>query len=335
MAIIRKTSESKYYYIDLRDHTLDGIESLCPLDNGQQHDTPRSTLGALDKLPLELLNIVLVQLGIGSLTDFRRVNRQARRVIDSIPQYREIIQHAPATIRGILSIETGDWISCQNLYAKLCTAECDGCGDFGGYLYLITCRRVCFLCFTEKTAYLPLLRTDAMRKFGLRREHVANLPRMKSIPGRYSPREIKCSTRLTLIDHDAARQAGIRLHGSVSAMEHHTAELASEKLEKYQRRASGHEARQSQRTRRPKLEDDFDGFSSNPKRFMGIVRAPLIDTRLGTVEWGVHCIACKSHHYDKPLHWRRMFTTDSFKDHVSECGEVINGHHSRQLDNDQ
>jgi hypothetical protein len=75
-------------------------------------------------------------------------------------------------------------------------------------------------------------------------------------------------------------------------MEHHTAELASENLEKYQRRASGHEARQSQRTRRPKLEDDFDGFSSNPKRFMGIVRAPLIDTRLGTVEWGVHCIAC-------------------------------------------
>jgi hypothetical protein len=55
-------------------------------------------------------------------------------------------------------------------------------GDFGGYLYLITCRRVCFLCFTEKPDYLPLLRADAIRKFGLHNEHTVRLPAMKTVP---------------------------------------------------------------------------------------------------------------------------------------------------------
>ena len=56
---------------------------------------------------------------------------------------------------------------CLKLYEELSTAECDSCGDYGGYLYLVTCRRVCFLCLTENPDYLPILRADAIRKFGL------------------------------------------------------------------------------------------------------------------------------------------------------------------------
>ena len=46
------------------------------------------------------------------------------------------------TIHGILSI------TCEMLYYKLCTAECEQCGDFGSYLYILTYERVCSLCLS-------------------------------------------------------------------------------------------------------------------------------------------------------------------------------------------
>jgi hypothetical protein len=248
-----------------------------------------------------------------------------------LAQYRAIATHAPVALCGILSIGIGQWISCQDLHDKLCTAECDSCGDFWGYLYLITCRRVCFLCFTEATDYLPLRQVDAIRKFGLSREHLANLPAMKTVSGCYSPRSIKVRKGLTLIDHSAARDAGLAVHGSASAMEEFTSNIALEKLKKYEIRHSQLIARTGRSiTRRPRTEDEFDGHTSNPLRFVAIVRAPYLDRRLRSPEWGFHCVGCKLHHYDPPLHWRRRFTDESYKRHITECGQVIGGKHARQ-----
>lgn len=249
----------------------------------------------------------------------------------SIPQYRAIATHAPAAFCGILSIGTGQWISCQDLHDKLCTAECDSYGDFGGYLYLITCRCVCFLCFTEATDYLLLRRADAIRKLGLSREHLANLLAMKTVPGCYTPRSIKVRKGLTLIDHSAARDAGFAVHGSASAMEDYTSNIALAKLKKYQTRQSQLTARTGRSIAcRPRREDEFDGHTSNPLRFVAIVRAPYLDRRLGSPEWGFHCVACRIHHYVRPLHWRRRFADQSYKRQIAECGEVIDGKHAPQ-----
>lgn len=87
-----------------------------------------------------------------------------------------------------------------------------------------------FLCFTEKTEYLPLLRANAIRKFGHHRKDTATLPSMKCVPARYSPQEIKCHIRLTLIGHDSARQAGIAVYGNISTMEQLPLEMASQKV---------------------------------------------------------------------------------------------------------
>ncbi|KAL4795027.1 hypothetical protein BDV19DRAFT_389685 [Aspergillus venezuelensis] len=108
------------------------------------------------------------------------------------------------------------------------TAECDTCGDLGGYLYLLTCRRVCFLCFTENPAYLPLAREGVVRKFGLKfkRSSASSsssspaLPAMQVVPGLYSPRGLKLANRLTLFDHDSAREAWITTHGSYASVTH-------------------------------------------------------------------------------------------------------------------
>ena len=161
------------------------------------------------------------------------------------------------------------------------------------------------------------------------REDIAGLSSMKSVPGRYSPREIKCRTRLTLIDHEAAREAGIAVHGSMDAMVRHTSETTSKRLEQYESRKSSRRA-DGPNMRRPRSEDDFDGHSSNPRRFLGIVRVPLLNACTGFPECVFHCIACRTYHYGRPLHWRRQFTRESFDGHIRAYGETIDGQHSRE-----
>ena len=324
MAAIQQLSESTYTFLSIIDHTLDDIESLCRLDNGHDRRVPCYGLGSLEIVPLEVLQMIILRLDIQSITHFRRVNRRAGLVVDQVPQYKQIIVHAPASIRGCLSIRTGFSFSCQDLYDKLRTTNCDSCGDFGGYLYLVTCRRVCFLCFTEKTEYLPLLRSDVIRKFGLRPKYLAKLPSFKSVPGRYSSRGIQCRRRITLIDHSAAREAGIVVHGDSNSMKQYVSESLTKNLEIHKSRNS---TSTGAKPRLPRSADSFDGFSSNPLRFMGIIRAPVLDARMAEPQWGFHCIACKPHHYGRPLHWRRKYTKESYRDHIRECGEIIGGKH--------
>lgn len=326
MATVRKTGESTYVFLEIKDNTLDDIDKLCYLGNQCQVSTPRFGLGSLDKLPLEIIHLTLVRLDIQSLIEFRRVNKAAKLATDSVPQFKLILAHAPASIRGSLNIGTAKFFSCQDLCEKISTAECDSCGDFGGYLYLVTCRRVCFLCFTEKSDYLPLPRKDAIRKFGLCSEQLTSIPCLKSFPGRYSPRGIKCRRRELLLDHSVARQTGISVHGSISSMEKYASESASKKLEAYNTKLSLCRTNGTN-VRRPRSEDIFDGRCSNPRRFMGIIRAPFLNFRTASPEWGFHCVACKSHHYCRPLHWRREYTLVTFKDHIRECGEIKEGKH--------
>ncbi|KAG7135408.1 hypothetical protein HYQ46_008930 [Verticillium longisporum] len=76
------------------DNTLDDaqLETRCPLDNGRHADALMSThypAGQLDQLPAELLIQILLQIDIPSLTHFRRVNRRAMGLVDSIPQMQQ------------------------------------------------------------------------------------------------------------------------------------------------------------------------------------------------------------------------------------------------------
>jgi hypothetical protein len=216
--------------------------------------------------------MVLSQLDLRTLTDFRRVSQRATEVIESIPQYKEVSKHARNVLRGILSIETGRWITFETLYDKLCAAECEQCGDFGGCLYILTCKLVCFLCFSEDGKYLPLLHSHAIRKFGISRQNLDQLPGMRSIPGTYSPNEKKGRGRLALVDSESALCAGIALHGSSSAMEQYVSDMA-QKLREYSERvlraAVEGAGSVTLRLRQPQTEGLFDGRFGKSDAFHG------------------------------------------------------------------
>ena len=214
------------------DHTLSdqNLSHHCPLDNGRHTLKPIYGLGALEGMPVELLFTTLVKLDVMTLTDFRRVNQRAMEVVDSMVEYNTVSTHAPDILRCILSIKTGRWITCQLLYDTFCLRPCEYCGDFGGYLYLLTCKRVCFLCFTDekKSALYPMDRLIAQGRFRLAKapdtrswDESPNAPNMECLPGHYSPAKKLFQWSHRLFDRESARQAGIQKYGSAKAMKQH------------------------------------------------------------------------------------------------------------------
>jgi hypothetical protein len=195
------------------------LERGCPLDNGRHDKQHSATLGALEALPVELLQIVLLDLDLQSLTLLRHVNRRARFTIDTLWQYSEIIRYAPNSLRAALSINVGTSISCRQLHTNLCSQECIACGRFGAFLYLLTCSRVCYVCLVEDPRFLPLTPKHARVAFGLSSNEISKLNTAITLPGKYSHSSKIWQTRISLVDRTSSHLAGIRLHKSVEQME--------------------------------------------------------------------------------------------------------------------
>lgn len=140
-------------------------------------------------------------------------------LVDSIPQYKAILKPNLGAVRGILAIESGQWISCQLLYDILCIGDCETCGYFGEYLYIITCKRPCFHCPVSKSAYLPIPRAEVTRRFGLPAKLVTPVLHIRTVPGIYSLHQKNIPGRVTVFDLESGRLPWIAFHGSEIATE--------------------------------------------------------------------------------------------------------------------
>ena len=208
---------------------------------------PTVGLGSLDKLPLEILNCILSSLDISAIDQFKATNRRSLEVVDAHPQFRIINRQAYDTLLGLRAIKTKHMITVQTLFDKLCNSHCSECGDYGGYIYLVTFERVCCRCFTEKDQYLPLREIDAIKKFGLSLEILRTLPRFQGYPGHYGAgfrtewfvREKE--PYVLLIDRASAYEAGIVCHGSFKAMQEYVANADSKIWKSYEKEIEGRE----------------------------------------------------------------------------------------------
>jgi hypothetical protein len=194
------------WQLRIRDHTLDdaSLETRCSLENGGQYVTQSScSLGRLDKFSLELLCEILLGLDVPTLVSLRRVNRLAMHLVNSLPQYSKIMMECPNVLRAIVSTRANGF-DLRTLYTTLCTSSCANCGLFGGYLYLITCSRVCYFCFSSAPPYLPMT-GFAARRSGVAKEHLDSIPHLLSLPGRYTSFEKLSKKRIKLFDRLAVR----------------------------------------------------------------------------------------------------------------------------------
>lgn len=177
-----------------------------PIDN-DLYISPKYGLGKLDRLPLELEHAILAETDLQTLANLRTINRQAKAVVDSLPQYQKILKHSPVSLRAIFSIELQAHITCRALFDALHTENCECCGLATDYIYLLAYRRVCRACLVWDDAYLPITPEQASAMFEVPTSVLQDLPTMKSITGRYAFGVPPYSHRFTFVDPSMASLA--------------------------------------------------------------------------------------------------------------------------------
>lgn len=269
------------------DNTLGDakLEKQCPLDNGR-HATHRQpgaeyeySAGQLHLLPLELITDILLALDIPSLTTFRRVNRCAMNLVDSLRQCRMILEHCPNVLRAILSVRASSF-NCRFLYATLTGSKRGSCHRFGGYVYLITCQRVCHYCFCHHPDYMPVPARMVRKVTNLSESSLDRIPHAISVPGRYTPSNGHWSSRIPFLDMPALLQA---------------TQDANSRLV---------------------LPPDFS--NKTYLRYMFISPAPYFSQSGQTAEWGLYCQTCMHNRLGAPgsvADHRSQYTTEEFWAH--------------------
>jgi hypothetical protein len=201
------------------------LADSCLLDNGRHDDGVAAvgsvfSLGALDVLPAEILQDILVErLDLATLTLLRRVSRSLRNTIDVLPHYKAIITHAPGALRAALSLEVASTYTCRALYNTLCLSLCFCCQKFGAYLYVPMCWRVCYQCFTEENAFLAMTKEHAKVHWSITSRDINNagIQVARSIPGIYSSAHYTRApqrTRLQLVNYFDACDVSLAVHKS-------------------------------------------------------------------------------------------------------------------------
>ncbi|PWW75029.1 hypothetical protein C7212DRAFT_33098, partial [Tuber magnatum] len=170
----------------------------CPLDHDRTAVAPPASsstrpflpsLGDLSAcLPLEIINEILLFLDICSLLTFRRVNTTALATINTLPEYRAVITHAPDVIRAYLATNLSSHVNIGELFRTLTGKLCSYCNSFGAFIFLLECRRVCWHCHTQDPELLPICRGLAAVSFGVSPEALAELPALRPVSGAYTLR---------------------------------------------------------------------------------------------------------------------------------------------------
>ena len=319
----------------VRDLTLSDqdLERACPLSTHRRRKRAEHCLGRLDTLPLEILNMILLHLDLRSCASLQQTNRRGYDIIHEMPQLKAIIQHCPDTLRGIFSTEIAPFIELQQLLDKLTSPACESCNDFAGYLYLLTCSRVCYRCFTQLPNYLPVLRSQACRQFRFSRTGLKSLPHLKSVPGRYTGMRRSCRKRLTLMNAQTTQQNSTIIQGDAASttLSHDTLPPEQRSVTHTQRSAQRAAEEGSRYSEARYTRAAPDALEHNHLRFMAIVEVPYLDLQNGRADWGFCCYACHNY-FGKLKHSRRQFLMAGFREHVRQCGEIVDDEHVGVMD---
>lgn len=251
-----------------------------PLDNGRHPVQPRHLVGRLDSFPGELLDEVLISLDLQTLTTFRLVNHRAMSLVDSLHQYAAVLKHCPDVIRAVISIHA-DSFSCKTLYRTLSISKCTTCERFGAYLYLVTCKRVCYFCFTQHMDYFPVSAAQASQYTGRSHAELEALPRVLSLMGRYTGERKFLQSRTLLFDRKVMLD-----------------------------RALDAEARALDEATRQR-----DLKAKEPRRHVGVISAPCLVESGQVADWGFYCAVCRGSK-EPAMHFKEKLTRDDMLSHI-------------------
>lgn len=214
-------------------------------------------LGSLDRLPPELLLDVMLRLDLHSLFNFRQTNLRSRQTADSLKQYQMVVSHGLNLLRALLRTRLAVGVSVPDLYYVLCTKACNFCGEFGGFISLLTWTRCCFRCLQGAQETQVQTLATARKQFHLTKAEIGRLRSFKTLPGIYSMKESAHKSRITIVSvHQAISLFGLPPHTLAQAL--------------------------------PANSGPNEKFN-----FMGSCALPYFDRQPGRVEHGISCAGCQ------------------------------------------
>ena len=109
---------------------------------------PVAGFGSLGRLslPSELLRAICSHMDMHSLSRFRHTNLAARQTVDSLLEYQLLVEHCPSLFCTLLRTRLASTVSLFDVYDMLCGKVCNVCGEFAGFVLLLTWTRCCFSC---------------------------------------------------------------------------------------------------------------------------------------------------------------------------------------------
>lgn len=315
--VTQKLEELTYERQDISYFGLVGktLERNCPLAQPSSiagsNTASLQALGQLDLLPLEILQNILQLLDLHTLTLMQSINHRSKLLVDSLPQHREVITHAPNALRAIIGTGLAPHFTIGHLSRALRAQDCSECGSFGAFLHLLDCRRFCWLCVVTAVDILPITQEVARTIFELTDNILRELPCIqRAIPGQYSPdcfHDYTDTRRVALVGLKAAREAYIDLHGSQDAPEEKI--FARSKREFVAGRRQNLYLNVWRRTVGPGI------------LCMASIRFPTLNPSNGTLEWGLSCKGCRDGPpiHDEPKDWDTVYTKQGYLMHHEQC----------------
>lgn len=189
--------------------------SAIPAYHPQREWPSTKGLGYLDKLPFELLDMVIDQVDILSLIQVGYTCRRGQELVASIPSYAKLLKHCPHTLAALSKMRLLELYTCKRVEKALQSEECCCCGNFGAFLFLLSCERCCFQCLKDKPALWVIPRAQAGKFFHLSTQQMKTMPTARSVPGKYFVTLLISRPRTQLlVGVRAVKELAIRIHGS-------------------------------------------------------------------------------------------------------------------------
>ncbi|KAF3891675.1 F-box domain-containing protein [Trichophyton interdigitale] len=177
-----------------------------------------SSMGYLDCLPLEILQVILNLLDFQALSRLSCTSHRARRAVEYLPAYRELMEHAPDTLTALGKSCLITAHSAAKLRAVLRTESCVWCGEYGPFLFLPTCERCCYECQRSNPSLWVMTADLAKYCFNITAAKLREIPIMRSIYGVYDvSHELSRRRRLKLVSVRAAKELSLTANASSPA----------------------------------------------------------------------------------------------------------------------
>ncbi|EAW11446.1 F-box domain protein [Aspergillus clavatus NRRL 1] len=161
--------------------------------------TSKVGLGSLDRLPLELLFDTLYRLDLYSLFKFRQINLRSRQMVDFLNQYRRVVSHGLNLFCALLRTRLAIDVTLLDFYKALCTKTCILCGEFGGFISILTWTRCCFKCLQGSPETQVRTLASVRKQLHMTKAELGQLRSFKSLPGIYSMNESVQNSHTTIV----------------------------------------------------------------------------------------------------------------------------------------